>query len=93
MDDFDRVWQAYPRKVAKGAARKAFLRLAPSSALVDRMLEAIAWQRQTPQWVSNGGVFIPHLSTWLNQERYDDEPFAAPSLSEQSARLLRLVNE
>lgn len=91
--DFMRVWQAYPRKVAKGAARKAFERLAPDADLVARMLETLAWQRRTPQWLENGGVFIPHLATWLNQERYDDEPFEVPQLSPQSARLLRLVNE
>lgn len=93
MDHFDQVWQAYPRKVAKGAARKAFQRLNPDAALVAKMLDTIGWQRHTPQWLENGGVFIPHLSTWINQERYDDEPFETPMLSPQSARLLRLVNE
>ncbi|NBP85334.1 MAG: hypothetical protein EBU23_03350 [Mycobacteriaceae bacterium] len=61
--------------------------------MVNKMLDTIAWQRQTPQWLENGGVFIPHLSTWINQERYDDEPFEVPQMSAQSARLLRLVNE
>ena len=90
--DFDRLWKAYPRKVAKGAARKAFLKLRPTPELCDRMLTAIEWQRQTPQWLADDGQFIPHLATWLNQERYDDEPFETPNLSPSSARLLKLIN-
>jgi hypothetical protein len=93
MEDFERLWRQFPRKVAKGAARKAFLKIKPDAAMVDRMLQAIAWQRQQAQWIENNGQFIPHLSTWLNQERWDDEPMEVPALSPSSARLLRLVHE
>lgn len=70
---FDRFWAAYPRRVAKGAARKAFAKLNPDDELLDRMLTAIATQRVSPDWRCNNGQYIPHPSTWINQERWDDE--------------------
>lgn len=70
---FDRFWAAYPRRVAKGAARKAFAKLNPNDELLDRMLTAIAAQRVSPDWTRNNGQYIPHPSTWINQERWDDE--------------------
>lgn len=74
MSDFDQFYAAYPRKVAKGAARKAWERMARLEPdLLEKCLAALAWQRDCPQWTKDGGDFIPHPSTYLNQERYDDE--------------------
>lgn len=70
MSEFDRFWEAYPRKTAKVVARKAFDK-ALSKIDVGTMLRALAWQRNTEQW--QRGV-IPHPATWLNQERWSDEP-------------------
>ena len=25
------------------------------------------------QWIKDGGNFIPHAATWLNQQRWEDE--------------------
>lgn len=70
---FDAFWQAYPRKIAKPAALKAFAKLAPSAELLDEILQAIARQRTWPQWAKDGGQFIPHPATWLNGSRWQDE--------------------
>lgn len=77
-DDFVKFWTAYPRKVGKGAARRAFGR-ALGLTTVETMLAALAWQRTQPAWLKDGGDFIPHPATWLNQERWDDEPYVAPA--------------
>ena len=69
--DFARFWQAYPRKVGKQAARKAFGRV---EVPLDRLLEALERQRGDPQWQKENGRFIPHPVTWLNQGRWEDEP-------------------
>lgn len=91
MDDtFKQFWGAYPRKVGKGAARKAFTR-AQSLTTLDTILTALAWQRTQPQWIKDGGEFIPHPATWLNQERWDDEPPALPQVKERTARNLIAV--
>lgn len=68
--DFDAFWAAYPRKVGKADARKAFKKVkAPMAAL----LTAIDRQKQSDQWQKNGGQYIPNPSTWLNQGRWEDE--------------------
>lgn len=79
---FETFWQAYPRKVGKGAARAVWGRLRPSASLLAQMLATLEWQRQTDQWRRDGGCYIPHPVTWLRQERWDDEPVsldAAPA--------------
>lgn len=75
-DEFDQFWQAYPKKVGKQAARKAFHR---AKAPVETLLRAIARQKRSDQWSRDGGRFIPNPATWLNQGRWEDElPKAAP---------------
>lgn len=72
---FAAFWKNYPRKTGKKEARKAWVKLCVTDALLDKMLTALAWQSQQPQWVKDGGSFIPHPATWLRAERWDDEPF------------------
>lgn len=68
---FARFWQAYPRKVGKADARKAFdkacHKLAPEEITGALERAKAAWT--DPQ-------FIPHPATWLNGERWEDEPEA-----------------
>ena len=73
MTDFDTFWKAYPKKVAKGDARKAWgqtERIRPEMAT---LLSAIQAQMASDQWRKNDGQFIPYPATWLRQERWDDE--------------------
>jgi len=73
--DFDAFWAAYPRKVGKGAALRKWTHVKPPLA---KVLEAISWQRATPEWTKDGGQFVPHPATWLHQRRWEDEPFHPP---------------
>ena len=70
---FEKFWEAYPKKLKKAAARKRFERLKPTPEMVESKLEAIAWQKETEEWRKEGGQFVPHPTTWLNQRRWDDE--------------------
>ena len=36
------------------------------------VLESLAEHKKSPQW-RRGKEYIPHASTWINQERWDDE--------------------
>lgn len=69
MNGFDAFWTAYPRRVGKKPAERAWAKLQPDEALVQRMLAAIDAQR--PGWTELR--FVPHPATWLNQERWTDE--------------------
>ena len=77
---FDRFWGAYPRKVSKADARKAFAKLDPDAALVEEMLRALDWQKRLPEWTKDCGQFIPYPATWLNARRWEDEPEAPEPL-------------
>lgn len=68
---FERFWQAYPKKVGKEAAYKAFMKIRGVS--VETMLKAIETQRRSDQWRNDNGRFIPNPATWLNQGRWEDE--------------------
>lgn len=70
---FDEFWSAYPKKVGKDDARKAFLKRKPDGELLALMLAAIAAQRESQAWIRDGGQYIPNPSTWLNQGRWQDE--------------------
>lgn len=69
---FEKFWAAYPSKVGKDAARKAFDKRKPDDALLTSMLSAIEVQRFSDKWLKNQGEFIPNPSTWLNQGRWMD---------------------
>jgi len=69
--DFVSFWKAYPRKVGKGAAMKAWEKARPP---LDKCLATLRWQSQSEAWRKDNGQFIPHPATWLNQARWEDEP-------------------
>ena len=71
---FERFWLAYPRKIGKADARKAFAKV---KVPVETLLSAIEQQRGSEQWTRENGRFIPNPATWLNQGRWEDE-LAAP---------------
>ncbi len=70
---FEAFWAAYPRKVGKGAALKAWRRISAPASALPAMLTALEWQRESEQWQRDGGQYIPHPATWLNQSRWEDE--------------------
>lgn len=71
---FDRFWLAYPRKVGKADAKKAFAKV---KVPIETLLTAIEQQKRSEQWTTENGRFIPNPATWLNQGRWEDE-LAAP---------------
>lgn len=74
VSGFDAFWKIYPRRVAKQAAEREWTRLSPDAELQQTILKAVEQQRTCPQWVKEGGQFIPHARTWLSQKRWEDEP-------------------
>lgn len=69
--EFERFWTAYPKKVGKRAAQKKFEALKPD---LEQCLRAIEHQKRSEQWRKDGGQFIPHPATWLNEGRWEDAP-------------------
>jgi hypothetical protein len=68
---FESFWSAFPRKVGKKEAARAWGRAKDRPPLAD-ILTAIELQKESEQWKKDGGQFIPHPATWLNQGRWAD---------------------
>jgi hypothetical protein len=71
-EKFERFWAGYPRKVGKGAARKAWNKLKPVNGLCETICQQVEKAKQTEQWTKEAGKFIPNPATWLNQARWED---------------------
>jgi hypothetical protein len=69
--EFERFWKAYPKKVGKGEAQKAWKKNGHPG--VERIEAVLARARATTKWLEENGRFIPNPATWLNQKRWDDE--------------------
>ena len=63
---FDEFWTQYPKKVAKGGARKAYEKALKLTTHED-IMAGLARYNPNPQYICNP-------TTWLNQERWNDEP-------------------
>lgn len=71
-DGFDDFWSAYPRKQARANAIGPWNRLAET----DRAAAIDDVRRRScldPQWLNEGGKFVPHAATYLNQKRWLDQ--------------------
>jgi len=81
VEPFDRFWTAYPSKIGKGLARKAYadaITKARKAGATDPhalMLTGLAKATASARW-KDPTYTIPNPATWLNQERWDDEPCA-----------------
>lgn len=71
---FNLFWRSYPRRVNKPAAIKAWNNIKPDEPLLLKMLSAIKKQSIAENWKDAKRIkFIPHPSSWLNGERWNDE--------------------
>jgi hypothetical protein len=88
IDPFDEWWKVYPLHVAKAAARKAFW-VALSKFKCDTPLTAIieATRRFAEEVSDRPRDKIPHPATWLNGERWNDEPDANRSQTDARRNL------
>lgn len=86
LDAFGEFWKAYPKKIGKQAAVRAWQKIKNRPPL-GKIIEAIKRAQDTDQWKKDNGEFIPHPSTWLNGGRWDDEPITRIQPSKQSGHM------
>lgn len=80
---FDGFWSAYPKKVGKQQARKAWDKIKNINAESRAIMEALSWQTKSKSWTKDQGQFIPNPATYLNQRRWEDEPSVSVETDEQ----------
>ena len=70
---FEIFWREYPRRVGKLKALKLWSKFRNDER--QKAIEGVKLWKQTAQWHSADGIFIPYASTFLAQKRYLDEPW------------------
>lgn len=90
---FDAFWEVYPRKVGKPAAAKSFRRALGNGAKDYEITAGAA--RWAEFWKADGTdtTFIPHPTTWLNRNGWDDEPPAPSKPVTRSGRNQSAIND
>lgn len=82
MKRFDEFWRTYPRKVAKGAARRAWDK-AVKVAKPEQIIMAL--QMQVAAGLGKERMYTPYPATWLNGERWEDEILPPEQSKEERA--------
>jgi len=75
--EFNTFWGAYPRRVGKFKAEKIWRKLGESEQ--QAAIRGLELWKRSYQWSTEGscgGLFIPYASTFLNQRRWEDEPWS-----------------
>ncbi len=71
---FVRFWATFPRKTAKGTARTAYAKAIANGADPRVLIAAAADYRDMP---GREPRYTCHPATWLNQQRWEDDPSTA----------------
>lgn len=85
-ESFETFWKLYPKKVNKKKALGLWLKLKPSSELISTIMSSLGKYCVSEGWAKDGGRFVPHASTWINAERWNDEVVLAGSTPEYMAK-------
>lgn len=86
---FEQWYAAYPRKVSRGAAERAYAKAISKGvdpALMLSALKAFSFD------FKEEGKFIPHPATWLNDGRYLDKPVSIPAKGKRLIYCGQLIN-
>lgn len=70
---FNEFWSAYPKKVNKKGCYKSFCKIKGLKNEMPLIMAALERFKASKGWLKDNGQFIPHPTTWLNQERWKDE--------------------
>ncbi len=78
---FSKFWKAYPkhRHVNKKGAKKSWVKIRLSVNSAKKIIKAVKAQSKSEQWIKDSGQYVPHPTTWLNQERWDDAVETKPT--------------
>lgn len=89
IDAFEKFWLVYPRKIGKAAALKAFEKAAKKREPAYIIAYVITWTNQgnLPEM-----QYIPHPTTWLNQERWEDDLSAVAASKNSTTIAADIIN-
>lgn len=71
LEGFDQFYRLYPRRQKRPDAEKAWRKLSPEQR--QAAMAALPAHCQRPDWLKDGGQFVPLPASWLNGQRWEDE--------------------
>jgi hypothetical protein len=86
---FDEFWETYPRKENKAKARVAWSKVRRRTA-AEVIIEGAARYRDDP---NREQAFTAHAATWLNGERWTDDPLPGKETGKESGRLVTYMEQ
>lgn len=93
---FEVFWKEYPRKVGKKYAKQVWDKKIKVEQIFS-ILEGLEAYKTSFEWLKDGGQFIPHPSTFLNGERWEDEvqdmSFLKSPETEEEIFIVALLNQ
>jgi hypothetical protein len=95
--NFDLFWAAYPKKVGKKDAKRAWER-AKDKPSIDEIVRIVQQHSISEQWKKDGGQYVPNPATWINRGGWEDEVIqstasAIPRNESPAERMLRKNRE
>lgn len=85
---FDLFWSAYPLKKNRKGAEAKFKAIDFKKTPFDQIMASLEKHKMSFDWTKDEGKYIPHPTTWINGERWNDEvrqqSFVKPQLQKQS---------
>lgn len=94
VQDFESVWNLYPKKEAKEFARSAWFKLLRGGQLppLDEIRAALQRFTASESWQREQGRFVPQMGNWLRGQRWlDPLPPAEQSEQRHDLELLRAM--
>lgn len=72
---FEKLYEAYPhsRRISRIKAKESFNKINPDKELFEKMLQGLEQHIRSKQWNKDDGQFIPLITTWLNQRRWEEK--------------------
>ena len=84
---FEQFWKVYPRKVSKSSAKKSFAKVCKDEETFNQIMAGLRYQIDAV-FSNREERYIPHPTTWLNQQRWSDRP--EPELPDGVKRAAKL---
>jgi uncharacterized protein YdaU (DUF1376 family) len=84
VEGFEQFWAAYPKKEDKKEAHRAFEKALKKTTLAS-VLQGLTRATVSETWTKDNGKYIPLPSTWLNKERWSDQPTPSNGLTPRRA--------
>ncbi len=85
IDHFEAFWAVVPKRVAKGAARKAYISALKRSDAATILAGMVRYASSRKGQDAN---FTAHPATWLNADRWADEAGSIPEPRQEVDRLM-----